>query len=73
MAAEVTVENYQKALRNIEAMQFDQWYKVSAPEVDDAMRQVKDDNFLHLADIDLEWSKDYTLVRKIKIRTFVTN
>ena len=73
MAAEVTPENYQKALRNIDAMRFGQGYRVSAPEIDDAMRHIKDENFLHLGGIDLEWSNNYTLVRKIKISTFVHN
>lgn len=73
MDREVTPENYEKALRNIEAMRFGQWYRVSAKEIDDAMKQIKDDNFLPLCGIDLEWSNDYAMVRKIKITTFVHN
>lgn len=73
MDEEISVEAYQKGLRNIEAMVFDNWYKVSEPEIDAAMRHAQEYGVLAHAGFMLEWNYKETLVRKVKTRTFVSN
>ena len=73
MDQEISVDAYQKGLRNIEAMEFDHWYKVSSPEIDAAMRHSQETGVLAHAGFMLEWNFKETLVRKVKNLNFVSN
>jgi hypothetical protein len=73
MDEEISVEAYQKGLRNIEAMEFERWYRVSEPEIDSAMRHAQETGVLAHAGFMLEWNFKETLVRKVKNLNFVSN